>query len=66
MKVEYDYMSIMHYGKDYFAKLDSERQHYLVTIKTKDPKYQEKIGQRRYLTPGDILMVNTIYGCPGK
>lgn len=64
LKVKYDYMSIMHYGKDYFAKLDSERRHYLMTIKTKDPKYQNRIGQRRYLTPNDILMINTMYGCP--
>lgn len=66
LKVKYDYMSIMHYGKDYFAKLDSERRHYLMTIKTKDPKYQNRIGQRRYLTPNDILMINTMYGCPGN
>ncbi|KAL9972526.1 hypothetical protein ACROYT_G018849 [Oculina patagonica] len=64
LKVKYDYMSIMHYGKDYFAKLDSERKHYLMTIKTKDPKYQNLIGQRRYPTPSDILMMNTMYGCP--
>lgn len=66
LKVKYDYMSIMHYGKDYFAKLDSDRRHYLITIKTKDPKYQNRIGQRRYLTPNDILMINTMYGCPGN
>lgn len=59
-------MSIMHYGRDYFAKLDTEKRHYLTTIKTKDPKYQNLIGQRKYLTPSDILMVNTMYGCPGK
>lgn len=56
----------MHYGRDYFAKLDTEKRHYLTTIKTKDPKYQNLIGQRKYLTPSDILMVNTMYGCPGK
>ena len=59
-------MSIMHYGKDYFAKLDSEQRHYLMTIKTKDPKYQNRIGQRQYLTPNDVLMINTMYGCPGN
>ena len=59
-------MSIMHYGKDYFAKLDSERRHYMTTIKTKDSRYQNKIGQRQYLTRSDILMINTIYGCPGN
>lgn len=37
-----------------------------MTIKTKDPKYQNLIGQRRYLTPNDILMMNTMYGCPGN
>ena len=65
-KISYDYMSIMHYGKDYFAKLDASKQHYLTTIKTKDAKYQNAIGQREYLTPSDILMINTAYGCPGK
>lgn len=64
LKVKYDYLSIMHYGKDYFAKLNHNRRYYLTTIKTKDPKYQDKIGQRKYLTPSDILMINTMYGCP--
>ena len=66
LKIKYDYMSIMHYGKDYFAKLDSERRHYMTTIKTKDSRYQNKIGQRQYLTRSDILMINTMYGCPGN
>ena len=65
-KIPYDYMSIMHYGKDYFAKLDASKRHYLTTIETKDTKYQNSIGQRKYLTPSDILMINTAYGCPGK
>lgn len=65
LKVKYDYLSIMHYGKDYFAKLNHNRRYYLTTIKTKDPKYQDKIGQRKYPTPSDILMINTMYGCPG-
>ncbi|PFX18966.1 Zinc metalloproteinase nas-13 [Stylophora pistillata] len=64
LKVKYDYMSIMHYGKDYFAKLNYNRSHYLTTIKTRDPKYQDKIGQRKYLTANDLLMINTMYGCP--
>ncbi|KAJ7392901.1 hypothetical protein OS493_008138 [Desmophyllum pertusum] len=38
--------------------------HYLMTIKTTDPKYQNRIGQRQYLTPSDILMMNNLYGCP--
>lgn len=66
LKVKYDYMSIMHYGKDYFAKLTSNKMHYLMTIKTTDPKYQNRIGQRQYLTPSDILMMNNLYGCPGN
>lgn len=65
LKIKYDYMSIMHYGRDYFAKLDAEGRHYLTTIKTKDPKYQNLIGQRKYLTSRDILMINSMYGCPG-
>ena len=66
LKVKYDYLSIMHYGKDFFAKLDSAKRHYLTTIKTKDPRYQNRIGQRKYLTASDILLINTMYGCPGK
>ena len=31
-KIPCDYMSIMHYGKDYFAKLDASKRHYLTTI----------------------------------
>ena len=31
-KIPYDYMSIMHYGKGYFAKLDASKRHYLTTI----------------------------------
>ena len=65
-KIPYDYMSIMHYGKDYFAKLDASKRHYLTTIETKDTKYQNSIGQRKYLTPSDVLAINTAYGCPGK
>ena len=56
----------MHYGKDYFGKLDAKKRHYLTTIKTKDPKYQNRIGQRTHLRPSDIQMMNTMYGCPGK
>ena len=41
-KIPYDYMSIMHYGKDYFAKLDASKRHYLTTIETKDTKYQQE------------------------
>ena len=33
---------------------------------TKGTKYQNSIGQRKYLTPSDILMINTAYGCPDK
>lgn len=66
LKVKYDYLSIMHYGKDYFAKLDQDKRHYLMTIKTKDPSYQDRIGQRGYLTESDKLMMNTMYGCPGN
>ncbi|XP_067040328.1 uncharacterized protein [Acropora muricata] len=64
LKVKYDYLSIMHYGKDFFGKLDSAKRHYLTTIKTKDPSYQNRIGQRKYLTASDILLINTMYGCP--
>lgn len=63
--VKYDYQSIMHYGKDFFGKISKDKSRVLMTIKTKDPKYQDAIGQRRYLSKGDILLVNRMYGCPG-
>lgn len=64
--VEYDYLSIMHYGSDYFGKLSEDKTHYLTTIKTKDPAFQNRIGQRKALAASDILMVNKLYGCPGE
>jgi len=43
----YDFESMMHYGKGYFAKSSG-----LVTIRTKDPKYQNVIGQRNGFSKG--------------
>jgi meprin A/meprin B len=64
--VKYDYNSIMHYGNNFFGKISKDKSRILTTIKTKYPKYQNVIGQRRYLSKGDLLLVNKMYGCPGK
>ncbi|KAK3696476.1 hypothetical protein QZH41_011799, partial [Actinostola sp. cb2023] len=64
--VTYDYNSIMHYGKNFFGMLSKDKSRILTTIKTKEPAYQDKIGQRRFLSKGDVLFVNKMYGCPGN
>lgn len=52
----YDYRSIMHYTKDAFGGGDT-------TITTKDPAYQDIIGQSEQLSRGDIAQLNTLYNC---
>ena len=54
----YDYESMMHYGKGYFAKSSG-----LITIQTLDPKYQNVIGQRKGFSQGDIEQFNKMYNC---
>jgi hypothetical protein len=63
--VPYDYMSLMHYDQwafsiDYWNK---------ITIKTKDPYYQDLIGQNLITTKKhtayDILRINRMYECDG-
>ncbi|UJR06702.1 hypothetical protein I4U23_010988 [Adineta vaga] len=55
LKTNYDYGSIMHYGKDYFSKNG------LPTIVPKQANVQ--IGNREKLSPVDILEVRQFYGC---
>lgn len=51
----YDYDSIMHYPDYAFSKNNN------ITIKTKNPKYQNVIGMLQYLSRGDINTVNYMY-----
>ncbi|KAL7645929.1 UNVERIFIED_CONTAM: hypothetical protein RMT77_002826 [Armadillidium vulgare] len=55
----YDYESLMHYSPYAFA-IDYEE----YTIKTKDPYYQDVIGQREGLSDIDLLKLLKMYNCP--
>jgi len=57
LKSPYDYLSIMHYHKDGFAKRGT------ITIKTLDPSFQDKIGQRDGLSVEDVKQLNSMYKC---
>ena len=53
---EYDYASIMHYGKSYFSKTKGKP--------TLSPRMSGiKLGQRKALSVTDCLKVNDLYGC---
>ncbi|KAG7216907.1 hypothetical protein INR49_001561, partial [Caranx melampygus] len=53
----YDYLSVMHYNKDAFSNGNGS------TIITKDPKFQDVIGQRLEVSPTDIRELNLRYKC---
>lgn len=53
----YDYNSVMHYGRNAFTNGNGS------TIITKDPKFQDVIGQRLEVSPNDILKLNRLYSC---
>jgi len=55
---KYDYNSMMHYGPYGFGGGD-------MTIRTKDPKMQSVIGQRRGPSAIDVIQINRMY-CQGK
>ena len=56
----YDFASVMHYGKDAFAKVPGE-----ITIEPVNKIYANVMGQRKKLSPGDIKRINYMYQCPG-
>ena len=66
LSVKYDYVSIMHYGKDYFSKLTPDKFGYMQTIMPYDKRYTDKLGQRKHVTHEDAAKVNLLYGCPGR
>ncbi|KAM9723513.1 meprin A subunit beta-like [Menidia menidia] len=55
--VPYDYWSVMHYGKDFFTNGNG------LTIITKDPKFQDVIGQRIEMSTSDVQELNLLYKC---
>lgn len=58
-KFEYDYDSIMHYGKTFFSKGKGKP-----SISAKHPG--AKLGQRKMLSKTDCLKLNDLYGCLDK
>lgn len=54
---EYDYDSIMHYGKYFFTNKKGKP-----TITPKQPGVKT-IGQRKGMSKGDCLKLNDLYGC---
>lgn len=54
---EYDYDSIMHYGKYYFSKGKGKP---TITPRKGETK---KIGQRKAMSKGDCLKLNDLYHC---
>lgn len=56
----YDYDSMMHYPGSAFS---SNRG---VTIRTKDSRYQNRIGQRTGFSKWDIVQINKMYKCTSK
>lgn len=63
--IPYDMASIMHYGAWTGAKKhDSQESTKTITVKKKDVWGNCQVGQREYLSEGDILTVNRWYGCP--
>uniref|UniRef100_A0A0N4Z264 Metalloendopeptidase n=1 Tax=Parastrongyloides trichosuri TaxID=131310 RepID=A0A0N4Z264_PARTI len=56
--VPYNYKSVMHYGKNAFARGPG-----LVTMETIDPVYQEVIGNVKEVAAGDYQKVCLIYNC---
>ncbi|XP_046552792.1 zinc metalloproteinase nas-1-like [Haliotis rubra] len=59
--VDYDYTSIMHYGKTAFSKDDVS-----TTMVTRNPTFQEIIGTTSKVSFKDAKIVNSMYKCDSK
>ncbi|KAK5972511.1 Metalloendopeptidase, partial [Trichostrongylus colubriformis] len=55
--IPYDYESVMHYGKRAFAYPG------MISMKTKDPKFQNIIGRQKDASPNDWRKICAMYGC---
>ncbi|XP_056000951.1 uncharacterized protein LOC125664327 [Ostrea edulis] len=55
--VDYDYRSIMHYSSKAFSTNG------MITVRTKDPQYQNVIGNALGLSFRDIKLANRMYSC---
>lgn len=55
--VSYDYWSVLHFGKNAFTNGNGS------TVITRDPKFQDIIGQRYGMSPKDVLELNRLYDC---
>ncbi len=59
----YDFDSIMHYGKNTFSK----GEHLDTILPIDDSNYvSQRIGQRNRLSEGDIAQTNMLYSCSRK
>uniref|UniRef100_A0A0K0DVC7 Metalloendopeptidase n=1 Tax=Strongyloides stercoralis TaxID=6248 RepID=A0A0K0DVC7_STRER len=56
--IPYDYKSVMHYGKNSFAKAPG-----LITMETLDKRYQDIIGTVKNVAKADYNKVCLIYNC---
>ena len=60
--VGYDYASVMHYGKDAFAKRNLDA----FKVKKDLPECLVEVGQRITISTKDIEQANKLYKCPEK
>mmetsp|Transcript_23952 Transcript_23952/g.72375 ORF Transcript_23952/g.72375 Transcript_23952/m.72375 type:complete len:206 (+) Transcript_23952:2-619(+) len=60
----YDMGSIMHYGAWAGANEHGKDNTKTITVKKKDVFGNCQVGQREYLSEGDIITANRWYGCP--
>lgn len=55
--VSYDYWSVMHYSKNALTNGKGS------TVITRDPKFQDVIGQQYGMSPKDLQELNRLYNC---